>query len=319
MILRSSFVFSFRHAAPQNAPRLRGVFAQPNFRRHAEAVEILSERLAAAPWDADALLSQAQSRLEASSNRSDALASLTALASSEEATYRIRTDAAQSLRGSDTTPTNLGSEEINVLAGRAGTVAPEAAPFLYRLHIAAAEAVADSAEKASLLKQAIAARPSEYSNHGKLLQAARDAEDHRLAVIVFDPLLSGTNMAGFLRPRSFQSDGQEVPRIDNWMSRQFLIGTNWTTDERAVAALDFADSLEHLGRLRVAGRAYQIGLALDTSAERRTQAEQSLVSINERIRLQVQNAQRRPFIHKNLDQESVVRPRLRSVSEVTTP
>ena len=288
------------------------------FNRHAEAVEILTERLAATPWDADARLSQAQSRLEASSNRSDALASLTALASSEEATYRIRTDAAQSLRGSDTTPTNLGSVEINVLAGRVSVTPREASPFLYQSHIAAA-AAADPAEKASLLKQAIAARPSEYSNHGKLLQAARDAEDHRLAVIVFDPLLSGTNMAAFLRPRSFRSDGQEVPRIDNWMSRQFLSATNWSTQERAEAALAFADSLDRLGRLRVASRAYQIGLELDPPAERRTQAEQSLVSINERIRLQVRNAQRRPFIHKNLDQESIVRPRLRSVSEVATP
>ena len=84
--------------------------------------------------DVDARLSQAQSRLEASSDRSDALATLTALASSEEATYRIRTDAAQSLRGSDTTPTNLGSFEINVLAGRVSVTPREAAPFLYQSH-----------------------------------------------------------------------------------------------------------------------------------------------------------------------------------------
>ncbi len=289
------------------------------FDRHTDAVEILSERLLATPWDTDARLLKAQSQVQTEPGQQVA-AALTELAAHEDTAYHIRTAAARELRGIDIVPANLGSDELNILAGRVTAGAsPDAAPFLYNLHVNAADDTGDPAEKAGLLQQAIAARPAEYGNHRSLLRAARDAQNHRLAVFVLEPLLSGTRMAGFMRPRSFRSDGTDVPTINNGLSQQYLRRADWTDDERWDAALAFADSLERIGRLRVASRAYQIGLQFDIPDERRAQAEQALASINERIRLQVKNARRRPMIHKNLDQENVVRPRLLSATEVTTP
>ncbi|MDA1312976.1 MAG: hypothetical protein O2968_06550 [Acidobacteria bacterium] len=290
------------------------------FDRHSEAAAILSERIQATPWDADARLLQARAQTEATPGQAQATAALLELAASSAAAYSTRAEAARSLRGVVATVANLASGELNTLAGRINAgPAPAAAPFLYEQHVDAAANAADPADKARLLQQAIAARPAEHTNHRNLLQAARDAGDHRLAVFVFDPLLGGTNMAGFMRPRSFTSDAQQVPPIDDWMSRQFLGTTNWSADERRDAALLFADSLDRIGRLTVASRAYQIGLKFDLLGDRRAEAEQSLASVNDRIRLQVQNAQRRPFIHKNLDQENIVRPRLASATQVTTP
>lgn len=311
MLLISGEPFQHHMAAAELLSRLG---------RNADAIDILSERLQATPWDTDARLLKARSQVQIEPGRPEAAATLTELAADANAAYDIRTAAARALRGIDIAPANLGSGELNILAGRVSADAtPETSPFLYDLHVNAADGTDDPVEKARLLQQAISARPAVYGNHRNLLRAARDAQSHRLAVFVFEPLLSGTRMAGFMRPRSFRSDRTEVPNIDNRMSQQFLRTTSWSDEERRDAAFAFADSLDRIGRLRVASRAYQIGLQFEISDDRRTQAEQALASINERIRLQVKNALRRPMIHKNLDQENVVRPRLLSATEVTTP
>jgi hypothetical protein len=239
-----------------------------------------------------------------------------ATASNADVPYLVRAEAARSLEGSDLAATDLGSVELNSVAGRADAVsASEAAPFLYDSLLHRAANTSDSREELRLLKEAVAARPDNDGVHFGLIQAARDAGDHQTAVQAFDPLLRGTAIENTLRPRSFQGDGQEVRDVDDWAVRQFLTRTKWTGEERREAAFALASSLDALDRLRGAGMVFQIGLLLKGPSN--AAAEQALESIKDRIRVQVENASRRPMIHENLDQENVVSPRVTSVEEVS--
>ena len=285
------------------------------FDHHAEASEILDERLQAAPWDADARLLRAQSRRELASGQGDARAALVDIGANADVAYSVRVEAARSLEGADVAAVDLRSAELNVIAGGSGVVPPaESEPFLYDslLHRAGNTSGSDQLR---LLKQAVAARPTENATHFNLIRSARDAADHQLAVQVFDPLLSGTAIENTLRPRSFQGDGQEMRRLDDWAARQFLNRTGWTSEERREAAFALAASLDALDRPRGAGMIYQVGLLLEGPSD--AAAGQALESIKDRIRVQVENASRRPMIHEHLDQENTVRARVTSVEEVS--
>jgi len=286
------------------------------FGHHGEAVEILAERLQAVPWDAEARLLHAQSQREIPGGQPDARTDLIAIASNLEVSYQTRAEGARSLRGSDVTAVDLGSAELNSVAGRTDAVsASEAAPFLYDSLLDRAADANGSDQKLRLLKEAVAARPDIDATHFNLIRVARDAGDHQLAVQAFDPLLSGTAIENTLRPRSFEGDGQEMRRVDDWAVRQFLTRTRWTGEQRREAAFALAASLVALDRPRGAGMTYQIGLLLEGPSN--PPAEQVLESIKGRLRMQVENASRRLMIHENLDQENIVRARVASVEEVS--
>ena len=286
------------------------------FGHHAEATEILAESLQATPWDAEARLVLSQSQRELPGGQSDARIAFTGVASNAEVSYQTRAEAARSLQGADVTAADLGSAELNSLAGRTDAVPPsETAPFLYDSLLNRAANANDATEKLRWVKDAVAARPDNDRTHFDLIQAARDAGDDQLAVQSLDPLLSGTAIENTLRPSSFQGDGQEMRRVDDWAVRQFLTRTGWTNEQRREAAFALAASLDALDRPRGAGMVYQIGLQLDGPPN--PAAEQALAAIKDRIRVQVENASRRLLIHENLDQENVVRTRVTSVEEVS--
>ena len=286
------------------------------FGHHPEAVDVVDERLQAAPWDSEARLLQALSQHEISDAQQDARTTLIAIASSADAPYKTRADAARALQGADLAATDLGSVELNSIAGRANAFSSaESAPFLYDSLLHDAANTNEAGEKARLFKNAIAARPDGAGVHFDLIQAARAAGDHRLAVATLDPLVSGTAIENTLRPSSFQGDGQQMLSVDDWVVRQFLSRTGWTEEQRREAAFALAASLDALDRPRGAGTVYQIGLLLNGSSN--ASAEQALEAIRGRIRIQVENASRRPLIHEHLDQENIVRPLITSVEEVS--
>lgn len=286
------------------------------FDRHAEAAQILDERLQAAPWDIEARLIHVQSQRQLAGRQQEARTTLIAIGSNSDATYQQRTDAARALRGADLTGIDFPSAELNALAGRANPAPPaNITPFLYDSVLQNAADATDAATKARLLTQAIAARPDENRAYFNLIQAARDAKDHQLSVAAFDPLLAGTSIEHSLRPGVFEGDGQEMRDVDEYAVRQFLNRSGWADVQRREAAFAFAVSLDVLGRARAAGTIYQIGLHLDGPAN--AAAERALEVIKKRIAVQTDNAERRPLIHDNLDQENDVKPRITSVEEVS--
>jgi len=286
------------------------------FGHHAEATEILTESLQATPWDAEARLLLSQSQRELPGGQPDALIAFIGVASNAEVSYQTRAEAARSLQGADVATADLESAELNSVGGRTDAVfASEAAPFLYDSLLNRAANANDATEKLCWLKDAVAARPDNDRTHFDLIQAARDAGDHQLAIQALDPLLSGTATENTLRPSSLQGDGQEMRRVDDWAVRQFLTRAGWTNEQRREAAFALAASLDALDRPRGAGMVYQIGLQLDGPAN--AVAEQALVAIKDRIRVQVENASRCPLIHENLDQEDVVSTRVTFVDEVS--
>jgi tetratricopeptide (TPR) repeat protein len=143
----------------------------------AEAVEFLTARVKAVPWDWDAR------RLLGSARQSKD--DLTGVASARDAAYEVRAQAALDLRTLGGAPMDAGSAELNLLGG-SGPI-PEtaaAAPLFYRARVTAA-ASADAAGRIRLLSDAISLDPSAPATRLSLFQAAVAARRYALAVSVY--------------------------------------------------------------------------------------------------------------------------------------
>jgi tetratricopeptide (TPR) repeat protein len=237
-----------------------------------EAQEFRLARAKAAPWDAE--------------NR--AALGDAAIARSPLAPYTARLTSARRTRGS-----GYGSAELD-LAATGTPPAPAAAerPYFYAARLAAAEATQDAAVRWRLLSAAVALDPARMAPRLPLFRAARNPQQ---VLVVFAPFLS------------YLSNTTEMDSTDlaTYFAGRFLPG-DFDTAERAGIARDCATALRSTGDLDRAAVFYRIAVEIEPNA----QAESALREIAAERKRRAADARRRPTISVELEQASLVQPRL---------
>jgi hypothetical protein len=88
--------------------------------------------------------------------------------------------------------------------------------------------------------------------------------------------------------------------------------TKLTRSQQAEAARMIADTMSRLDRFADALSYYQTARHLETSADVRKALLLKIAGLKSVLRMQQQNAARQPLLHEALEQDRVVRPRLRA-------
>ncbi len=143
---------------------------------NAEAIEFLQQLVQSAPWDAAYRLRLAKAELAAKQDASSAQQALASISSSPENSYSMRTQAALALAGAggQEPPLQLGSQELNLLAGGMKTVSAAATDqvFFYEARVRAAQVMSDARTRIQLLSNALADTPARDDARIPLFQAA---------------------------------------------------------------------------------------------------------------------------------------------------
>src|SRR5271166_1299258 len=246
----------------------------------AEAVEFLSARVKAQPWDETSkeLLGQAASDAKL----------LAAVAGSSMAPYAVRVDAA---RHSKASGLQTSSAELNRLSTAAIAPANAEKPYAYASRIDAAAQAPDPAVKLRLLQGAVAIDPNHTEDKIQIFRIAYAAQRYETAVAVaaLYPLHDDESYdsgEGYERPMP-----TFLPEAQDW----------------AEIAHQLADAYLKLDRPQPALYFYRIALQLNPADKPAETARQQLVAQAE---LRMLNNQRRPKIGAKLEQDHLILPRL---------
>ena len=119
---------------------------------NAEAIEFLDQLVKSAPWDPSYRLRLAKAKLAAGQDATAAQDALASVASGASTSYDLRLKAAAALAGR--THSDLGSGELNLLAGSPAAITAAAADkfYFYAARIKAAQNCGDSQAKIQLLE-----------------------------------------------------------------------------------------------------------------------------------------------------------------------
>jgi hypothetical protein len=269
--------------------------------RYAEAIPFLQPLAEASPWNADLKVRLAVAQLSGNAQSQPALAALAAVAADPNAKYAERVAASKALHGRGNPVT--GSAELQLLARAACPSADEASqPYFVEARGAAAACAPNDKVKERLLRSAVAAAPDRMELRLQYVWAAFAAGQDARALVAAEPILSNGSFYG--QPYAQQDDSadgdagaapQQVSLKPEEMSR-----LTWL----AIHAREKRHERDK-------------ALALVQSRlpfERDTARRDALVAEKRRLETEAareqENAERAPKIHAELDQASVVRPRL---------
>jgi cellulose synthase operon protein C len=148
--------------------------------RPAEAVEFLSARVKAQPWD--------QSSQELLGQAASDTSLLQTVAGSNSAPYPVRVNAARQLRELKAPPLKTSSVELNLLS--AGSIVPTEAekPYYYAARMDAATQATDPVVKLRLLRGAVAIDSSHPDDKIQIFHLAYSAKRYQTAVAALHPL-----------------------------------------------------------------------------------------------------------------------------------
>ena len=304
------------------------------FGHHAEAAEFRSQRVRAVRWDLEARLRQAESLLAAGAAPEGARKVLVSVAQEKTAFYSLRASAAGALaKAGAGAALQSGSPELDWLASATPTANVDQ-PYFFHSRLAAA-ARASAADRIRLLQSALGVRPDDNSARLALLRAAVEAGRSRLVQVALESYLEGANFGrdaegGYggeedpaqgqfaedePRPISalVEEESYEQPP-ERYEAGRWLAGLGLDDGARADAARDLAAALEAQGQYRTARRFVRIALYLQAEEAARRPLRASLERLNAELRRQAENQRRRPKIGPNLEQENLVRPRLRAAA-----
>jgi predicted Zn-dependent protease len=279
-------------------------------RHPAEAAIFLDPLVRATPWDTAARVRLARARLAAGGRVSQARKDLLAMASDGSGQYPLRAEAALALapRGG---AANLGSAELNLLAGGGAIAFAQAnRPFYLPARLQAAAGRLANAEKTELLRMALADWPGNRPARLRLFHLAVAAQDDRLALSDLSPLLAATSL-GFREP-AWQPRGRFGAFGMNG-ARQTNLPPLFAEEppaERLRLVTELATVTERLGRLEDAVRYLQVAESLERLPTRRAGTRRQIARLQTELERMAANARRRPQIHRQLDQDRIVRPRL---------
>ena len=280
---------------------------------NAEAVEFLRQLVKSAPWDASYRLRLAKAELAAGGDARVAQDTLAATASDPNTSYDLRLKAALALAGRRRS--NLGSGELNLLAGSPEAITATAADtfYFYDARIKAAQNVAGVGAKVQLLSHCIMDFPRRDDARIPLFQAASRAQSDEYALAVLEPLLR----TQFLR-NSSPSAGDEEEIVSSEEEdadssaepdQSLSAPAKLTRAQQAQVAQMIADTMERLNQLADAVSYYKMARRLEDSPPARQVLLRKIAGAESKLRVQQRNAARQPILHEALEQDRVVRPR----------
>ncbi|MGH8702517.1 MAG: hypothetical protein ACREVR_15300, partial [Burkholderiales bacterium] len=300
--------------------------------RHTEAVEFRAARARAFPWDFETRMRLARAQIASGTKSPEALALLQAVASSRDAMYSTRVDAALAWARAKGGALGSGSAELDTLASGSLASTPAAAeqPLWFQARIEAARN-APLEHRIRLLQDAVAIYPENTGARQALFTAALEAGRHQFAVVVFEPWLlrggidsdepfqerdaeSAEPEAGVETEEVFEEESFQYYSDERYEADRFLAESGLDRRQRGQIAARLATAFEKLDHLNSALGALRIAGFLETNAAALRQIEQRSRALKAEIDRRAQNARRRPRISPNLEQENIVRPRLAAIA-----
>jgi hypothetical protein len=278
----------------------------------AEAIEFLDQLVKSAPWDASYRLRLAKAKLAAGIDTPAAQDALTAIASAPNPSYDLRLKAAAALAGRP--HTDLGSGELNLLAGSAAAITPAGADkfYFYEARLKAAQNVVDAQAKLQLLSHCVIDFPRRDEARVPLFQAAFAAQSNEYALGVMEPLFH-TQFLRTYTPASEEeqiiSSGEEEEDAGE-ESGAVAAAAKLSRVQQAQVAQMIGDTMIRLDRPADAVSYYETARRLESSASARKALRRKIADVRAVLRIQQQNAARQPLLHEALEQDRLVRPKL---------
>jgi tetratricopeptide (TPR) repeat protein len=277
-------------------------------KKFAEAMQFLQPLAQASPWDANLKVRLANASLAVNANAPQALATLSAVAGDPKAKYAERLAAAKALKGHGAANTELGSAELNLLA-RAGCPGADEAgkPFFVQARMAAAACAMDKKVKERLLHSAIADSPENAELRIEYVSAAFEAGSDARAMLAAEPIFEyGGNFYG---QHSEPAHGASEDEEDVGSQNTLVLPT--IKPEDAYKLTWFAiHAREKRHEASEALKLTRDAAGLEKDPMRRSALEKEQQRLETDAARERENAARAPNIHKDMDQNRVVRPRV---------
>jgi len=283
---------------------------------NAEAIEFLDQLVKAAPWDASYRLRLAKARLAAGQDAPAAQDAPGSVASGASVQYDLRIQAASALAGRPRS--DLGSAELNLLAGNPAAISSTAADkfYFYEARIKAAQNAADSQTKLQLLSYCANDFPRRDEARVPLFQAAASLRSDEFALGVLEPLLRA-QFLGSTAPLAAYSEEEQIVGSDNdeedesdGTSTPVTPSARLSRTQRAQVAQMIGETMARLNRLPEAVSYFEIARRSQSSPAARKDLARRIADLKAALRIQHQNAARQPLLHEALEQDRIVRPRL---------
>ncbi len=288
----------------------------------AEAVEFLDQLVKSAPWQASYRLRLAKARL-AAKDRNYSVDALAKIASSSEAAYNVRVEAAIALSGAQAVA-HLGSAELEILSGGPLAISTVAADqdFFYDARLKVAENATDTHAKLEPLSKALADSPARGDARIPLFKAAESLHSDGLALLAIQPLLREQLLQHISRDESNEeeivsSGDAETDPSDEEAPSETYEAAKLSPVEQAQISLAVANALVRLHRWNEALPYLLVAQRLEKAPARRKEVLGKLAEVRTVLRRERLNLARQPILHQELEQDRVVRPRL--VARAATP
>ncbi len=290
---------------------------------NAEALEFLDQLVKSAPWDASYRLRLAKAILATDKTTASPLAltkghaqeALNGIASTPTASYDLRLKAAVALAGYQ--HADLGSGELNLLAGNRAAITPAAADkfYFYDARIKAARNVTDPKTNTQLLSHCVIDFPRRDEARVPLFQAAAAAQSNEYALGVMESLfqtqfLHTSAPAGGNEEEQIISAGEDEENGAGESGAATTEGVTLSRPQQAQVAQMIGDTMARLDRLADAIAYYNIARRSESSLVGRKALMRKIRDAKATLRIQQQNAARQPLLHEPLEQDRVVRPQL---------
>jgi cellulose synthase operon protein C len=312
-----------------------------------EAIEFLSVLAKSVPWNSSYKVRLAKVLLKIGNDKSQAPALLSAVAADSGQSYELRVQAALAMRGSSGDAMKLGSDELRLLAS--GKIAAEQAqrPYFTAARITAADSLSDGAQRAELLRQAIAISPAGIAGVDgftgdelrlKIFRVEAAVGHDAIALAAVKPLLTKTGAYSGVTADAYATESEEsaangdadnTETIDEFNRTVRPVSADTTqaalerlaplperrleTDaEKAALAVMIAQVYEHTEQAASALPYLRLAAYLQKDSRTHTELEQRIAVLDVAFKLEEQNALRRGKIQRGLNQNGVVRPRLTS-------
>jgi tetratricopeptide (TPR) repeat protein len=268
---------------------------------YAEAIPFLQPLAEASPWNADLKVRLAVAHLAGNAQSQPALAALTAVAADPKAKYGERVAAAKALHGLGA-PT-AGSAELQLLARAACPSADEASqPYFVEARGAAAACAANDKVRERVLRSAVAAVPDRMELRLQYVWAAFAAGQDARALVAAEPILSNGSFYGQAYAQEDDSADSEAGAAPQQISLkpEEMSRLTWLAIHAREKRQE-TDKALALVRSR---------LPFEPDTARRNALEEEKKRLETEAARDQENSERAPKIHAELDQASVVRPRL---------
>jgi tetratricopeptide (TPR) repeat protein len=275
--------------------------------KFAEAIQFLQPLAQASPWDASLKVRLAAATLAVNANEPQAAATLTAVAADPKAKYAERLAAAKALKGHGAATAELGSAELSLLEHGGCPSADEAGkPFFVEARRAAAACAADKQVKERLLHSAIADAPDNAALRLEYVWAAFAAGQDARALLAAEPILAGGSFYGQRTTPAYDSSEDE----EDTGSQKTPVLPSMKPEDAAKLTWFAIRAREKRHEAGEALKLARNAAASDKDTARRNKFVAEQKRLEDAAARVNENAARAPNIHKDLDQDRVVRPRL---------